>query len=356
MKFRNAALMLAFALGVSVFAPSPGRAAVPCGLGTFSATGMEPCQPAPVGHFVDTIGATTPTPAPLGSFVDSVGQPFATQAAAGFYVDTIGASFQKVAPSGHFSADSGVILPGAVAPGFFSQLSFPGTGIQQGTPCQPGTASRGGAAICLAVPNDVPTAIGPEFGSTVANGTSGDTYFGRLDIDGGTSQTSLLTFDFTVTNEATDYGLESDALSSDLTLVSAVFRGDDPGLFQLDGFTPGMVLGEGESADFTLRIDPFFTNVFNTNIKNEIMTALTFRTDQGNQRGFDPIALGFDPSGVEAKYQQFREAGGPLTIGGGTTNLSREFTFEFRAGIPEPSTYLILSAAIAGLIAFRKFR
>lgn len=323
----------------SIFIASPARAAIPCGPGTFSATGMEPCQLAPLGHFVDTIGATQ-----------------ATEAQAGFYVDTVGATSAKPSPAGYFSADSGEILPGAVAPGFFSQPSFPGTGIQQGIACQPGTASRGGAAICLAVPNGVPAALGPDFNSTVANGTNGDTYFGKLDIDGGTSQTSLLTFDFTVTNEATDYGLESDALSSDLTLVSAVFRGDDPGLFQLDGFTPGMVLGEGESADFTLRIDPFFTNVFNTNIKNEIMTALTFRTDQGNQRGFDPIALGFDPAGVEAKYEQFRDAGGPLTLGGGTTNLSREFTFEFRAGIPEPASYLVLSVALAGLIAVRRSR
>ena len=334
LRIRTLGTFFAAALFPLFMQSTAAHAAVPCGLGTFSATGMEPCQPAPLGHFVNTIGATQ-----------------AQAATVGFYVDTVGATAQKAAPAGYFSASTGEILPGAVPAGSFNS-SF---GQGSGNPCLPGTASRGGAAVCLAVPNGVPTALGPEFNSSIPGGTSGEVYFGPLDKNETTTETSLLTFDFTVTNEATDFGLETDALSSDLTLVSAVFRGDDPGLFQLDGFTPGMVLGEGESATFTLRIDPFFTNIFNTNLKNEILTDLTFRTDQGNQRGFDPIALGFDPAGIEAKYQQFRDAGGPETLGGGTTNLSREFTFQFRAGIPEPSAVPVFLLAMAAIVGLRRF-
>ena len=319
---------------LSVAPVASPHAAVPCGVGTFSATGMEPCEPAPLGHFVNTIGAT-----------------FATAAPAGFYVDTVGAVSPKLSPAGYATAGIGEILPGAVSAGT-SQSSL---GQITGNPCVPGTASRGGAAVCIAVPGGVPAALGPEFNSTIANGTGGSTYFGPLDINEVTSETSLLTFDFTVTNEAVDYGLEGDALSSDLTLVSAVFRGDDPGLFQLDGFTPGMVLGEGESANFTLRIDPFFSNIFNIYLKDEIMTELTFRTDQGNQRGFDPLALGFDAAGIEAKYAQFRDAGGPAELNGGTRNLSREFTFEFRASISEPSMLGLMAVAVAG-VAFCRAR
>tara|TARA_R110000787_G_scaffold26578_4_gene74254 strand:+ start:540 stop:1151 length:612 start_codon:yes stop_codon:yes gene_type:complete len=190
----------------------------------------------------------------------------------------------------------------------------------------------------------VPSALGPQFNSDF--GTGGRTLFGRLPVDGGTGLTDPFSFQITVTNDAVDYGLETDQTSSDLTLISAIFRGEEGSLWAIDGFTPGMVLGEGDSATFTVRLDPFLASTIDIRANDLITGELTFRTDQGNVRGFDSLATGFDPASIEAGYQQFRDAGNPDTIGGGTTPLSKEFTYTFDVSIPAPGGIGLFGGAI----------
>jgi len=278
-------------------AGSPANAAPQCAAGFFSTTGEEPCISAPAGYFTAGTGSFVPGAAPAGTFQNSLAQ---------------------------VSANN----------------------------CLPGRASRGGAVQCEAVGAGIPSALGPEYNSDF--GTGGRTLFGRLGVDGGTGLTGPFSFDITVTNDAIDYGLDTDQTSSDLTLISAIFRGEEGSLWAIDGFTAGMVLGEGESATFTVRLDSFLASTIDIRVNDLITGELTFRTDQGNVRGFDPLATGFDPAGIEAGYQQFRDAGNPGTLGGGTTPLSKEFTYTFDVSIPAPGGLWLFAGAILATIRFRR--
>ena len=77
--------------------PDPDPEPELCQPGTFSATGEEPCTPAPIGTFVDTEGATGATPCPLGTFQDLEGQASCNAAAPGTFQDLD----QSKRPAGH---------------------------------------------------------------------------------------------------------------------------------------------------------------------------------------------------------------------------------------------------------------
>jgi hypothetical protein len=112
--------LAAMALGLA-----PSAWAQMCRPGSYSATGQEPCLPAPLGHYVATSGALAPTPAVPGFFVDGVGRTSATAAPRGFYVPGPAASSATPAVPGCYvpgtaftactPADRGHFVPTAVA-------------------------------------------------------------------------------------------------------------------------------------------------------------------------------------------------------------------------------------------------
>jgi len=63
-----------------------------CPVGSYSATGGTPCTLAPIGSYVDTIGASFPTPAPVGDYVDTAGATHPTPCPAGLTTFTTGST------------------------------------------------------------------------------------------------------------------------------------------------------------------------------------------------------------------------------------------------------------------------
>ena len=80
-----------------VLAP-PGP--VPCGPGTFSATGNVPCTAAPAGSFVTATGATSATPCPPGSYQPNASASSCLLAPTGTYVPGTGATSPTPCPVG----------------------------------------------------------------------------------------------------------------------------------------------------------------------------------------------------------------------------------------------------------------
>ena len=78
-----------------------------CAPGTFSATGEEPCTPAPVGTFVDVEGATEATLCPVGTFQDLEGQVSCNLSLPGTFVDVEGAASATLCPLGRFQPNAG---------------------------------------------------------------------------------------------------------------------------------------------------------------------------------------------------------------------------------------------------------
>lgn len=72
----------------------------PCAPGWFSATGSEPCTPAPPGYFVDIEGALSASVCPLGSYQDQAGQSSCALAPIGYYVDIVAAVAAIACPPG----------------------------------------------------------------------------------------------------------------------------------------------------------------------------------------------------------------------------------------------------------------
>jgi len=131
----NAILTALMALGFS-----PISMAADCLPGTFSATGQQPCDAAPVGRYVPGPGATVALLAPVGYYVSTTGASVATPAPVGSFVATTGASVATLAPVGSY-----VDLPGQSQ----ATLALPGTYVP----------TEGAAAATLApVGSYVPTA------------------------------------------------------------------------------------------------------------------------------------------------------------------------------------------------------
>ena len=96
--FAAGALVIAGA--TTVLGARPAGAVGQCEAGTYSATGLEPCTPAPPGTFVSITGATTPTPCPAGTFTPTAGNTSCTPAPIGSYVPNIGATSATLCPVG----------------------------------------------------------------------------------------------------------------------------------------------------------------------------------------------------------------------------------------------------------------
>jgi hypothetical protein len=78
-----------------------------CQPGWFSATGEEPCDPAPAGTFVDSEGATEATDCEPGTYQDQEGQTSCEPAQPGSYVDVAGATAATLCPLGTYQPDAG---------------------------------------------------------------------------------------------------------------------------------------------------------------------------------------------------------------------------------------------------------
>ena len=106
-----------------------------CAVGTFSATGNQPCDPAPLGRFVSSVGATSAMPCPPGTYQNLTGQSACIPASVGFFVDMSGAVAQTACPTG-FTSDAQAI----------SCYPIPAV------PCAIGTYSATGNAPCTSAP------------------------------------------------------------------------------------------------------------------------------------------------------------------------------------------------------------
>lgn len=119
-----------------------------CTPGTYSASGFEPCTPAPAGSYVDTTGATSATPCPLGSFSSSPGASSCDLAPAGSYVSTTGATSATPCALGAYQPSTGGTSCIAAPTGTYVAT----TSATSATPCPTGmtTTSPGStsAAAC----------------------------------------------------------------------------------------------------------------------------------------------------------------------------------------------------------------
>jgi hypothetical protein len=73
---------------------------IACTAGTYSATGLAPCTPAPAGSYVSGSGATSPTLCSPGSYQSQSGQQSCAAADIGFYVSGSGKTSETQCPGG----------------------------------------------------------------------------------------------------------------------------------------------------------------------------------------------------------------------------------------------------------------
>ncbi|MEO8696746.1 MAG: PxKF domain-containing protein [Acidimicrobiales bacterium] len=85
----------------------------PCGVGTWSATGTEPCTPAAPGSFVATEGAIAAVLCAVGSFQPQTGQSSCIPAPIGYYVGTVGAVAATACPAGTTTLQEGATSLGS---------------------------------------------------------------------------------------------------------------------------------------------------------------------------------------------------------------------------------------------------
>lgn len=219
---------------------------------------------APAGSFVQSAGASEATLASPGSFVAEQGQTSATFASPGFFVAETGATAPTIAPVGFFVADSGAITAIPAAPGFYS----PEEGATFTLLCPQDSTSFGAAPACrsgFVSMNNIDT-IGPNFDSNFGNDFSAPNLINLDALDINTA--GLLEFE--ILNTANFLGMTNDLTS--LSLLNAEFSGVNADLFSLDGFMPGMVLGEQQNTTFNISFLSLIETAFSVD--------LTFSTDQ----------------------------------------------------------------------------
>jgi hypothetical protein len=179
--FGPRALGLAFAVTL-LLALSPGNAlaSTPCGTGSWSFDGNEPCAPADQGYYVAGTGATSETACDAGTYdpigdsasvadclLDTpgtyslAGAAIATPCAPGTYGDTTGLAACTQADAGYFVAVSEAIAEVPCPGGYYS--STPGSTACQTSPagdyapaastspipCVAGTYAPAASALCL---------------------------------------------------------------------------------------------------------------------------------------------------------------------------------------------------------------
>jgi len=79
----------------------------PCAPGYWSVTGYGPCAPADAGHFVAGQGSMAQSPCPLGTFQPDAASAACIRAPVGSYVDTVGAVAPIACPDGGTTAGTG---------------------------------------------------------------------------------------------------------------------------------------------------------------------------------------------------------------------------------------------------------
>jgi hypothetical protein len=164
-------------------------AAVPCAVGTFSTSGNQPCDPAPLGRFVSTTGATSAAPCPPGTYQNSTGQAACIPASVGYFVDVSGAVAQQACPTGYTSdAQAIACFPIPAVPCAVGTYSTTGntpcitapagrfvsvTGSTSALPCPTGTyqPSTGQSACLPATPGHFVASTGSVFQSACPAGT-----------------------------------------------------------------------------------------------------------------------------------------------------------------------------------------
>ena len=119
--------------------PPPDPGPQQCQPGTFSATGEEPCTPAPVGSYVDTVGATEATLCQFGTYQDQQGQASCIPASPGSFVDFEGAAFATLCPLGRYQPNSGSISCIIAQIGTYVDT----LGADASTKCLPGKTTLG---------------------------------------------------------------------------------------------------------------------------------------------------------------------------------------------------------------------
>ena len=156
------------------------------------------------------------------------------------------------------------------------------------------------------------TGVGPVFASSVPPETMID--FGAVLL--GASSTRTLG----ISNPTADPN-GGDASLTDLTLLSATIGGLDADYYSVLGFTPGTVVAQGGTLNFTLRFDG-----------NELGAqsgTVTFVTDEGAARGQAGATYTFDLGGV---------------------------VIESNTAVPEPATIAFLLGGLAALARRRRAR
>ena len=135
-------------------ASSGAMAALSCGVGTYSSTGLDSapggCIDASPGSYVNFTGSTAATLAAPGFYQPNPGQSSALVASPGYYVPIQGATAALPAPIGSYVANSGSSSATPAPAGYF----VANTGATSATPALPGTyvASTGQASATQVSP------------------------------------------------------------------------------------------------------------------------------------------------------------------------------------------------------------
>jgi hypothetical protein len=277
------------------YVPTTGAsAAILAPLGSFvSQAGQSTAILAPPGRYVPTTGASAATLAPLGSFVSQAGQSTAILAPPGRYVPTTGASSAILAPLGSFVSQAGqsAATPApighyvdavgassatAAAAGFYVRT----IGALAASPCAGGSESYGGSPACRAVletADALPDVVSPQFKLDDGN-------FDLGTLNGDSSKS------FSIKNDSSELGFADKV--SDLTLLSYEITGSEASFFNLSGFTPGMILHEGELSTLVLFVDPSYTG--------PLSATLQFFTDQFASFGTSGMTFTYQITGTVA--------------------------------------------------------
>ncbi|MDA0269545.1 MAG: IPT/TIG domain-containing protein [Chloroflexi bacterium] len=112
-----------------IFAPAPTL----CPVGTFSATGFTPCQPAPPGSYVNVIGGTSATPCAPGTYNNTSGSASCVDAPVNFFVAVAGATTATACPTGTTTNAPGATSESqCVRPNQVSSVSFTANNYRAG--------------------------------------------------------------------------------------------------------------------------------------------------------------------------------------------------------------------------------
>lgn len=124
-----------------------GLTLTPCQAGQTSYNGIGPCDPVPVGHYIEFTGSFDYKPCPIGYFQENAGGTGCDPAPAGKYVATTGQSAATSCPAGTYQPNQAQMVCLWADPGYF--VASDGSAAQ--TICPAGTTSLAQATSCYAI-------------------------------------------------------------------------------------------------------------------------------------------------------------------------------------------------------------